>query len=48
MKVDPGAGTPVPAKDMLDISRLVQAIFDRKPDASVSDQRVKFGTSGQV
>ena len=46
MTIDPGAGTPVPPDAVLDVSKLIQAFFDRKPDVSVPAQRVAFGTSG--
>lgn len=43
---DPRAGTLVPAQDVVDLSKLTQAFFDRKPDVSMPAQRVSFGTSG--
>jgi phosphoglucomutase len=46
MKTDPGAGTVVPPDMVLDVSKLIQAFFDRKPDVSIVGQRVSFGTSG--
>lgn len=46
MANDPRAGTQVPAKDVVDLSKLTRAFFDRKPDVSVPAQRVSFGTSG--
>jgi len=46
VRIDPGAGTPVPSEAVLDVSKLVQAFFDRKPDIFVPGQRVSFGTSG--
>jgi len=46
MTIDPGAGTVVPADAVLDVAKLTQAFFDRKPDVSVPAQRVAFGTSG--
>jgi phosphoglucomutase len=46
MKTDPGAGTVVPPDAVLDVAKLTQAFFDRKPDVSVPGQRVAFGTSG--
>jgi phosphoglucomutase len=46
MKTDPGAGIVVPPDGVLDVAKLTQAFFDRKPDVSVPGQRVAFGTSG--
>ena len=46
MTIDPRAGTLVETENVLDVSKLIQAFFDRKPDISVAAQRVKFGTSG--
>ena len=46
MKTDAAAGTLVAPRDVLDVCKLVQEFFDRKPDISVPEQRVKFGTSG--
>ncbi|MDB5739699.1 MAG: phosphoglucomutase, alpha-D-glucose phosphate-specific [Alphaproteobacteria bacterium] len=46
MTIDPGAGTVVPPDAVLDVAKLIQAFFDRKPDVSVPGQRVAFGTSG--
>ena len=40
------AGQPAEASDLVDIDELVSAYYDRKPDASVPEQRVAFGTSG--
>jgi phosphoglucomutase len=46
MTVDVRAGTLVETGKVLDVSQLIQAFFNRKPDISVPAQRVKFGTSG--
>jgi len=46
MNIDASAGTLVEAENVLDIAKLIQAFFDRKPDISIVGQRVKFGTSG--
>ena len=46
MTIDPRAGTLVEAGNVLDVSKLIRAFFNRKPDISVAAQRVKFGTSG--
>ena len=40
------AGLPAEASDLIDIDALIDAYYDRKPDASVPEQRVAFGTSG--
>ncbi len=46
MSIDPRAGKLISPDQALDVSRLTQAFFDRKPDVSVPQQRVSFGTSG--
>ncbi|KAA9155222.1 alpha-D-glucose phosphate-specific phosphoglucomutase [Microbacterium lushaniae] len=40
------AGLPAEASDLIDVDELINAYYDRKPDASVPEQRVAFGTSG--
>jgi phosphoglucomutase len=40
------AGTPAEASDLIDVDELINAYYDRKPDAGVAEQRVAFGTSG--
>lgn len=40
------AGSPAEASDLIDIDELIAAYYDRRPDASVPEQRVAFGTSG--
>jgi phosphoglucomutase len=40
------AGTQAQASDLIDVRELVRAYYDLKPDASVPEQRVVFGTSG--
>ncbi|MCR2783503.1 MULTISPECIES: phosphoglucomutase (alpha-D-glucose-1,6-bisphosphate-dependent) [unclassified Microbacterium] len=40
------AGQPAEASDLVDIDELVNAYYDRKPDAAIAEQRVAFGTSG--
>ncbi len=40
------AGQPAEAADLIDVDELLTAYYDRKPDASVPEQRVVFGTSG--
>ena len=46
MTDDPRAGTLAPEQDIVDLSKLTRAFFDRKPDVSSPAQRVSFGTSG--
>jgi len=46
MKVDPRAGKlPTPSM-LVNLPRLITAYYTRRPDLSVAEQRVKFGTSG--
>ncbi|MFC8680226.1 phosphoglucomutase (alpha-D-glucose-1,6-bisphosphate-dependent) [Microbacterium ureisolvens] len=40
------AGQPAEASDLIDIDELIAAYYDIKPDPSVPEQRVAFGTSG--
>jgi phosphoglucomutase len=40
------AGTPALPSDLIDVDALVRAYYDLKPDMSVPEQRVVFGTSG--
>ena len=40
------AGTPATESDLIDVEALVRAYYDLKPDVSVPEQRVVFGTSG--
>ena len=46
MTVSPLAGKAPTAEMLVDISRLVAAYFDEKPDPAVREQQVAFGTSG--
>lgn len=46
MKVDPRAGKLIEPDKVLDVSKLTQAFFNRKPDISNPAERVSFGTSG--
>jgi phosphoglucomutase len=46
MNIDPHAGKLVAPDKVLDVSKLLRAFFDRKPDVSNPVQRVAFGTSG--
>jgi phosphoglucomutase len=40
------AGTPAQASDLVDVDALRRAYYDLKPDVSIPEQRVVFGTSG--
>ena len=40
------AGKPARASDLVDIAKLTAAYFELKPDVSVPEQKVAFGTSG--
>ncbi|MGX5694761.1 phosphoglucomutase (alpha-D-glucose-1,6-bisphosphate-dependent) [Agromyces soli] len=40
------AGTPATPADLIDVDALVRAYYELKPDVSVPEQRVAFGTSG--
>ncbi len=40
------AGTPAQPSDLIDVQALVRAYYELKPDASIAEQRVAFGTSG--
>jgi phosphoglucomutase len=44
--VDPRAGQMPTPQDLVDVTRLVEAYYGRKPDPAVAAQRVAFGTSG--
>jgi phosphoglucomutase len=46
MTISPLAGKPAPAELLIDVSRLEQAYYERRPDLSDPQQRVAFGTSG--
>jgi len=46
VKVNPLAGKPAPVSLLTDIPRLVMAYFTLRPDVSVANQQVAFGTSG--
>jgi phosphoglucomutase len=45
-KISPLAGKPAPAAALADIPRLITAYYSERPDPTVSEQRVAFGTSG--
>ena len=40
------AGTPAAESDLIDVPALLEAYFALKPDVSIPEQRVVFGTSG--
>ncbi len=40
------AGTPAKPSDLIDVDALLEAYRRRKPDVSIPEQRVAFGTSG--
>ena len=40
------AGTQATESDLIDVETLVRAYYEKRPDASVPEQRVVFGTSG--
>ena len=46
MKVDPRAGQPAIASDLVDVPKLIAAYYEERPDPDIADQRVVFGTSG--
>ena len=46
MSIDPRAGTLVPPAEVVNLAKLKNDFFNRKPDMSVPGQRVSFGTSG--
>jgi len=46
LTTNPRAGTLASPEEVVDLSKLTQAFFNRKPDVSVPAQRVAFGTSG--
>lgn len=45
-KISPLAGQLAPKSILVDVAKLLAAYFDMKPDPSVPEQRVAFGTSG--
>ena len=46
MSVDPRAGKPPDPSQLANIPRLMTAYYTRRPDPSIREQRVTFGTSG--
>ena len=46
MQINPKAGLPVEASDLVNGPKLITAYFTEPPDPAVREQRVSFGTSG--
>ncbi|WP_263375520.1 phosphoglucomutase (alpha-D-glucose-1,6-bisphosphate-dependent) [Granulicella aggregans] len=46
MKIDPRAGKPAIASDLVDVPKLIAAYYEDRPDAENPAQCVIFGTSG--
>jgi len=46
MQINPLAGKPADASLLIDVPKLVAAYYSGKPDPTVPEQRVAFGTSG--
>jgi phosphoglucomutase len=46
MKINPRAGQPAKASDLVDLPKLIDAYYELRPDPHVPGQRVIFGTSG--
>ena len=46
MGVNPNAGQPAQASNLVNVPRLITAYFADRPDPAVAEQRVSFGTSG--
>ncbi len=46
MGLNPNAGRPAVASDLVNIPRLITAYFSDRPDPGIREQRVSFGTSG--
>jgi phosphoglucomutase len=46
MEAHPLAGQPVPRELLVNVPRLISAYYTHRPDASVPEQQVAFGTSG--
>jgi phosphoglucomutase len=46
VKISPLAGLPAPKEILVDLAKLGQAYFERKPDIKDPNQLVAFGTSG--
>lgn len=46
MSISPYAGKLLPQELLVDITKLTGDYYDKKPDPSIAEQRVSFGTSG--
>ncbi|MBC7661539.1 MAG: alpha-D-glucose phosphate-specific phosphoglucomutase, partial [Chitinophagaceae bacterium] len=46
MKINPLAGRPATAAQLIDVSKLITAYFMNRPDTHIPSQRIAFGTSG--
>ena len=46
MSLSPLAGKPAPQSLLVDVPKLIAAYYDRRPDPTVKEERVAFGTSG--
>jgi len=46
MKINSRAGQPAVASDLVDVSKLITAYYEDRPDPHIAEQRVVFGTSG--
>jgi phosphoglucomutase len=46
MKIDPRAGQPAKAGDLVNVPKLIAAYYEERPDSDIPEQRVVFGTSG--
>ncbi|HTC86688.1 MAG TPA: hypothetical protein VK686_00250, partial [Bryobacteraceae bacterium] len=46
MAINPAAGKPAQASNLVNIPRLITAYFADRPDPKIPEQRVTFGTSG--
>ncbi|HEX5229110.1 MAG TPA: phosphoglucomutase (alpha-D-glucose-1,6-bisphosphate-dependent) [Bryobacteraceae bacterium] len=46
MAINPSAGQPAQASNLVNVSRLITAYFADRPDPKIPEQRISFGTSG--
>jgi phosphoglucomutase len=46
MNISPYAGKLLPAELLVDVTKLIADYYDKKPDVTIAEQRVSFGTSG--
>src|SRR5271165_503568 len=46
MAINPVAGHPAEASNLVNVARLITAYFEDRPDPKIPAQRVSFGTSG--